>query len=158
MSRTSATQKLIYRRLLQPYWRMQRSLTMGAQGVVIRDDGAILMVKHTYKPGWCFPGGGVEKGETVQTALIRELVEECGVAIAGPPELYAIYSNGTNFPNDHVVLFLVRHWSRTQVPAPNSEISAQDFFPHASPPADCAPSTLRRLAEIFAAAPRNELW
>jgi ADP-ribose pyrophosphatase YjhB (NUDIX family) len=154
----TATQKLVYRRLFQPYWRMQRGLTMGAQGVVIRDDNAVLLVRHTYKPGWCFPGGGVEKGETVLTALTRELQEECGVVIDHAPELYGIYSNNTNFPGDHVVLYVVRHWHRTHVPEPNNEIAAQDFFPVSPVPDDCAPATARRLAELFSSAPRAEHW
>ena len=158
MSQRTAAQKLVYRRLLQPFWRMQRGLTMGAQGVVIRDDNAVLLVKHTYKPGWCFPGGGVEKGETVMTALTRELVEECGVVRVGPPELFGLYSNDRNFPNDHVVLFLVRSWHRTHVPEPNSEIMAQDFFSPSALPDECAPATLRRMAEVFSAAPRDEFW
>jgi 8-oxo-dGTP pyrophosphatase MutT (NUDIX family) len=158
MSQRNAAQKLVFRRLLQPYWRMQRGLTMGAQGIVVRDDNAVLLVQHTYKPGWCFPGGGVEKGETVMTALTREAHEECGIVVGGLPELYGIYSNNANFPNDHVALFIVRSWTRSHVPEPNNEIMAQDFFPVDAPPADCAPATVRRLAEVFGGAPRDELW
>lgn len=154
----SRAQRMVYRYMMQPVWRMQRALTLGAQGVVIDNGGRVLLVRHGYKPGWCFPGGGVEKGETVLTALTRELDEEVGVALTAPPELFAIYSNGRNFPGDHVVLFLVRHWQRTRVPTPNREIAAQDFFTALPPPADCAPSTERRLAEVFGGAPRSELW
>lgn len=158
MSQRDAAAKLVYRRLMQPYWRLQRGLTMGAQGIVLDAEGRVLLVKHTYKPGWCFPGGGVEKGETVQTALTRELSEECGVEMTGPPELFSIYSNGRNFPNDHVVLYVVRHWRRTHVPSPNSEISAQDFFAPSPLPPDTAPATARRLAEVLDHAPRDEYW
>jgi ADP-ribose pyrophosphatase YjhB (NUDIX family) len=158
MSQREGFQKFIYRRLMQPVWRFQRSLTLGAQGVVINPDGRVLLVRHTYKPGWCFPGGGVEKGETVLTALARELHEECGVVVDGPPELYAIYSNERNFPGDHVALFLVRHWHRSHVPEPNSEIAAQDFFGCQPSPEGSAPATARRLAEIFGGAARDELW
>ena len=158
MSQRTAAQKLLYRRLLQPYWRLQRSLTMGAQGIVVDKDNRILLVKHTYKPGWCFPGGGVEKGETVLTALTRELQEECGVVVEGTPGVFGIYSNASNFPNDHVVLYVVRHWSRTRIPEPNSEIMAQDFFAPLPPPAGSAPSTERRLAEYVSGGPRDEHW
>lgn len=164
MSQRSSTQKFVHRRLLQPFWRLQRSLTLGAQGVVIDGAGHVLLVRHTYKSGWCFPGGGVEKGETVHTALARELHEECGVVIDAAPELFGVYSNESHFPGDHVVLFVVRHWHRSHVPAPNNEIEAQNFFaPHdffAPLPAraDCPSSTRRRLAEIFTNAPRSELW
>jgi ADP-ribose pyrophosphatase YjhB (NUDIX family) len=158
MMQRSTAQTLFTRLLLQPMWRMQRSLTMGAQGIVIDQDDRVLLVRHTYKPGWCFPGGGVEKGETVFTALARELHEECGVVPDGVPELFGIYSNGTHFRNDHVALFVVRHWHRTHVPAPNREIAAQDFFPALPPPPDCAKPTERRLAELFHGKARDELW
>lgn len=158
MSQRKAAQTILQRFVLQPYWRLQRPLTLGAQGVIVDEAGRVLLVKHTYRPGWCFPGGGVEKGETIQTALTRELHEECGVAIDGPPELFGIYSNHARFRNDHVALFVVRRWHRTHVPEPNSEIAAQDFFPVAPLPDDCAHGTAKRLAEIFNGAPRDEHW
>ena len=158
MNERATAKSLVVRRLLQPIWRLQRSLTLGAQGIVLDADGRVLLVKHTYKPGWCFPGGGVEKGETVVTALTREMHEECGVEIAGTPELFGVYSNCRAFPNDHVVLYVIRQWRRTHVPAPNSEIAAQDFFVPAPLPSDTAPATARRLTELLSGGPRDDYW
>jgi len=150
--------KFLLKAVMQPMWRLQRSLTLGAQGMVLDDAGRVLLVKHGYKPGWCFPGGGVEKGETVLTALTRELQEECGVEITARPELFGVYSNAAHFRNDHIVLFVVRAWRRTRPPRPNAEIVAQDFFASHPLPDDCAPSTGRRLAELLSNIPRDEMW
>jgi len=153
-----AAQKFVTRRLFQPYWRMTRGLTLGAQGIVLDASDRVLLVKHTYKPGWCFPGGGVEKGETVLTALTRELEEECGVELTGAPELFGVFSNANHFPNDHVVLYVVRQWRRTRVPEPNHEITANEFFDARSPPAESAPAVIKRLGELFHNTPRDEFW
>ena len=50
-------------------------------------DGALLIVKRSendsFLPGvWEFPGGGIEKGENIQDALIRELREETNLDIS----------------------------------------------------------------------------
>ncbi len=57
---------------------------VGVGGVVVRS-GAVLLVKRAAEPlagQWSLPGGAVEVGETLEEAVVRELQEETGLAVA----------------------------------------------------------------------------
>ena len=148
----------IVTKVLQRYWRLSRGLTFGAQAALIDPQGRILLIRHTYRKGWHFPGGGVERGETVEEALEREMEEEAGVALTGVPELFGIYSNANVFPNDHVALFVAREWRQTRIPEPNHEIAEQRLFAPDQLPEDISPGTGRRLEEILSGKPRSRFW
>jgi ADP-ribose pyrophosphatase YjhB (NUDIX family) len=143
---------------LQRYWRLRRSLTMGAQAVVLADGNRVLLIRHGYRDGWHFPGGGVEKGETVRDALMRELREETGVIPAGVPALFGFYANFATFPGDHIALFVVRDWTQPHIPAPNWEVREQAFFAVDALPEGTMGSVRRRLGEVLQNVPRSDHW
>jgi 8-oxo-dGTP diphosphatase len=62
-----------------------RPVTDVAVGVLIQADGRFLLTSRppgkVYEGYWEFPGGKLERGETVMQALQRELQEELGVVI-----------------------------------------------------------------------------
>ncbi len=150
--------KRIARKLIQRYWRMTRALTLGVRGIVIDPQGRVLLVKHTYTSGWHFPGGGVEFGETVETALTRELIEEAGIAMTGLPELFGIYSNAELFPGDHVVVFTIRQWEQRHPLTPNREIAEAGFFAPDALPDETTPGTRRRIDELHRQSAIQPLW
>jgi 8-oxo-dGTP diphosphatase len=58
-------------------------------GAVIVDEGRVLLVRRGREPlkgHWSLPGGLVEVGESLQTAVIREVEEETGLLVE-PVEL-----------------------------------------------------------------------
>ena len=130
---------------------------MGAQGMVLDASGRVLLIRHTYRPGWHFPGGGVEKNETVLSALQRELAEEAGIIMSSTPELFGLYANFKAFPSDHVALFIVRKWQQPSIPPPNREIAGQRFFALAELPSDTTGAVHRRFSEVNGE-PRSEWW
>ena len=146
------------KKTLQAYWRLTRSLTMGAQGVILDDRDRVLLIRHTYQQGWHFPGGGVERNETVIAALQRELDEEVGIELTASPHMFGIYPNFESFPSDHIVLFVVRRWHRAREPKPNREIADQGFFSLDRLPTGTIAPVKRRLAEIFEARQPSNDW
>jgi len=149
----------VAKRLLQRYWRLSRGLTLGVRAIVIDAEGRLLLVRHTYTRGWHFPGGGVEFSETAHAALERELLEEAGIGLAGPaPELFGLYSNGEQFPGDHVALFVVRAWEQRRVFAPNREIAEARFFAQDALADGTTGGTLRRIDELNGARPKRVHW
>lgn len=149
--------RLVLQSVLFPYWRLTRGMTLGVQGVIRRGD-EVLLIRHGYRPGWHFPGGGVEWGETLLTALGREVEEETGVVVRGEPRLHGMFANFQTMPSDHVAVYLIEDWAQPQVPPGNMEIAEQGFFPLASPPAGITPGTRRRLAEIVGGEPVGQHW
>jgi ADP-ribose pyrophosphatase YjhB (NUDIX family) len=145
-------------KVLRPFVRMRRGLTLGTQGVVIDGENRALLVRHGYRPGWFFPGGGVEWNETVETALARELEEEVGVSLTEPAQLHGIFGNFTSFPGDHIAVFVVRHWRRKENYRKRGEIAETGMFVRSGLPAETDAGTRTRLAEIFDASPISQLW
>jgi len=148
----------LFRPMLHVYWRWSRGATLGARAVVIDGAGRVFLIKHSYVDGWHLPGGGVEIGETVLSALARELAEEGNIELTGPPALHGVFFNKRISRRDHVALFVVRDFRQPSPPAPTREIVAHGFFPPDALPEDTGPATRARIAEVFGGAPVDELW
>lgn len=83
----------LHRRLLHGFRRLPRpvrrrivrtiapSYTVGAMCFIERDDGALLLVRHSYRHRWGVPGGLLERGEEAADAARREVREEVGVDV-----------------------------------------------------------------------------
>ena len=89
--------RLVSRFALHPWFRLTRGSTLGVRAAVIDAEGRSLLVQHSYAPGWMFPGGGVERGETAYDAVRRELHEEAGIVIEGEPLLHGVFANHQQF-------------------------------------------------------------
>lgn len=133
-------------------------MTIGVQAVITKAQGEVLLIRHGYRPGWHFPGGGVEWRETLLSALAREVEEETGVVVSGQPRLHGMFSNFQTSPSDHIALYVVQDWEQRRVPEPNFEIKEQRFFPLANLPPDIVRGARRRLSEIFEGHPIGEHW
>ena len=65
------------------------ALGVAAKGIVQRSDGSILLIKRSAASKadpdcWDLPGGKMDYGERLVDALVREVREETGLAVADP--------------------------------------------------------------------------
>ncbi len=148
----------LIRHLFHFYWRFARGLTMGVRGLVLDPDGRIFLVKHSYVTGWYLPGGGVETGETLLTALARELREEGNIELTAAPQLYGVYFNRRISRRDHVALYVVRSYRQSAPPEPNHEIVAHGFFAPDTLPEDTSWATRQRISEVLGGQAAAEFW
>lgn len=134
-------------------------VTLGVRALVVDSLRGVLLVRHTYMPGFHLPGGGVDPGESAREAALRELLEETGVA-AAHAELVGLYFNEGLARRDHVAVFAVTHFSCPPggTLATSREIAEAAFFPLDDlPPSTTAP-TRRRLKEYVSGAAPDEIW
>lgn len=137
---------------------LRQSVIIGVRVVVLDGAGRVFLVRHSYVPGWHFPGGGVEKRETCRMAAIREVREEAGLSLRGDIELLGLYLNRAMADRNHVAVFVARAFDTIAEPAPDWEIVERGFFPIDALPAGTTAGTRARLAEIAGDAPRSEMW
>ena len=85
-------------------WRATQPQKMVVVKVIIKSDrGNILLVKPNYKKTWQLPGGGVDNGESPESAVVREVSEELNLAIS----IDDISLKGTIYKPDEEILFLI---------------------------------------------------
>jgi len=100
--------RLAYRfgiHVMRVYWFIARPRTRGVK-VVLRNDGRVLLVRHTYGDrDWDLPGGTANRNEDPADTVVREMREELGVS---PMTLRAM--RATNWrpsrKRDEVTLFV----------------------------------------------------
>jgi ADP-ribose pyrophosphatase YjhB (NUDIX family) len=145
-------------RVFHGVFLLTRPLTFGVRAAVFDAQDRVFLVRHTYVPGWHFPGGGVEVGESAAEALRKELREEGNIVLPGPPRLFALYHNRQGTKRDHVALYVVTEFDQTAPRQPDREIAETGFFALNALPEGVTRATLRRLAEIAGTSEPAETW
>lgn len=145
------------RPLFFAFSRATRGMTLGVRGVAVDGEGRVLLVKHTYVHGWWLPGGGVERGQTAEDALIREMREEAGLIVEGRPVLVSVHSNERYFRGDHVLVYRMDRFTMTDRTS-HGEIAEVGWFDPADLPDDTHRATRARLAEVFGGGQATPHW
>lgn len=146
-------------RLFHTMFLVRRPMTLGVRAIVHdKARNAVFLIRHTYVPGWHLPGGGVEIGETVETALEREVREECALALTAPAQLRSVHFNRQASRRDHVLVYLASQFDVLAEKRPDREIAEAGFFGLDRLPDTATPATRRRLAELFEGVEISRYW
>ena len=123
---------------------------------IVEQAGRVALVRHSYKSGWLFPGGGVGRGEPPAEAIMRELKEEIGLAQSAPPQLLGVYARRRGWLTNLILLYRVRE--AVFVFKPNWEIREIRLADPLNPPPGTGPAICRRFKELIGEAPPSDRW
>lgn len=123
---------------------MGKDILLVAACALIDVDGRVLLAKRPEGKSlaglWEFPGGKVEKGETPEAALVRELEEELGIKV--PQKCLAPFTFASHeYETFHLLmpLYVCRNWDGDITPQDGQEIAwvrANRLADYPMPPAD----------------------
>lgn len=132
-----------------------RRPVVGLLAVARTADGRYLLVRRGDTGEWALPGGTLEWGETLRSALDREVAEETGARVLTQGELLGVWSGPQRDLRFHAVTVVVGAVvsELERPPANGVEILEARFFDAAELPAPLAHGQ----DDLFAAAREGRL-
>lgn len=91
----------------------RQSFYVGSKGIIETEQG-ILVLRSVKKGLWELPGGRVDAGQDIETALIRELTEELpGVSVTSVGSVVHVAVGDFTVENEHKLLLVFSTVSAT---------------------------------------------
>lgn len=141
------------------WWRVRRPRTMGVRAIVLDGHGRVALVRHTYLDGWYLPGGGIERRESADAAVRRELAEEVALTDVTIERVLSVYHNAREGKDDHIVVFVVRAGEASALSVGDPlEIAEVRWCSVDCLPEGTSPATRRRIDDYRSGAIGTGAW
>jgi len=138
---------------------LRPQLSLGVRLLALDSQKRVMLVRHSYVPGYYLPGGGVEIEETAVEAAMREAREEAGLILNEQPQLFNIYRSLKPGRRDHILLYVSRKVAiGTERKASFPEILESAFYPAEALPENTTAATRARIDEVLHGKPRSYTW
>ena len=118
-----------------------------AVNVAVIHEGKILLTQRENFETWILPSGGVEDGESLAQAAIRETKEETGLDVE-LTRMVGIYSRFSNMPSVHAVLFVAKPIGG-EIKCQEGETIAVEWFPFDEIPSPLSAGHKRRIEDVI---------
>jgi 8-oxo-dGTP pyrophosphatase MutT (NUDIX family) len=115
--------------------------------VAVIQDNRILLTQRDDFETWILPSGGVEEGESIAQAAIRETKEETGLDVE-LTRLVGIYSRLGNILSSHIVLFAARPVGG-EIKCQEGETIAVEWFPFDKIPSPLSIGHKKRIEDVI---------
>jgi argininosuccinate lyase len=132
--------------IVRLYWFIFRPKTSGVKCVIENND-KILFIRNVYgKRRWTFPGGTINKNESPENAVRREVKEEVGLDIVDLKFLGDFLSEA-EYKRDKIYCFSAKS-SQTELKIRKSEILEANWFFLNEPPQPFGP-VAQKIKELY---------